>query len=270
MITIRVTSSGFDTVMTVKRLRMLYSEEEIFKIEAAALVASATLRHIKSLIRVGMTPQQVDQEAERFILDNKCLPSFKGYKKFPNATCISVNHVVVHGIPDQRKFKVGDLVSVDVGVLRDGYHGDTAYTFKVGKVLPALANLMKVTLNALQAGVAEVRAGATTGDIGHAIESYIKSERLHGVIALSGHGVGKNIHEEPSVPNCGPAGSGTVLEVGHVIAIEPMVNLGSKDVVLDRDGWTIKTTDKKASAHYEHTVAITKDGPRVLTTFEGL
>jgi methionyl aminopeptidase len=196
------------------------------------------------------------------------VPGFKGYNGFPYTLCISINEQVVHGFPGERELKEGDIVSVDCGVLKNGFYGDSAYTFAVGEVREEALSLMKRTRESLYLGIEEASAGKRTGDIGHAVQSYVESFGYSVVRDLVGHGVGRNLHEKPEVPNYGTRGSGVKLKAGMVIAIEPMINLGSRNIVQENDGWTIRTADRKWSAHFEHTVAIRQGKAEVLSSFE--
>ncbi|WP_343703548.1 type I methionyl aminopeptidase [Chitinophaga sp.] len=245
------------------------TKEEIELIRHSAQLVSATLAEVAARLKPGMTTLEVDAIAEQFIRDHGAVPSFKNYKGFPNTCCISVNEAVVHGIPNGHVIKEGDVVSVDVGVYANGFHGDSAYTFAVGEVPPHVQKLMAATKTALAKGVEKAVAGNRVGDIAYAIQEYVEKERGYGVVReLVGHGLGRNLHEDPQVPNYGRRGSGAVLKEGLVIAIEPMVNLGTRDVEYLEDGWTVVTRDRKVSVHYEHTVAVMKGKADMLSTFE--
>ncbi len=197
------------------------------------------------------------------------MPGFKGYGGFPNTLCISVNDVVVHGIPSAKCIlKEGDIVSVDCGTLKNGFYGDSAYTFEVGEVSEEVRKLLRVTKESLYKGIEKVMAGMRIGDIGHAVQSWCEASGFSVVREMVGHGVGRDLHEEPQVPNYGRQGQGVKLQEGMVIAIEPMINLGKRYVFQDNDGWTIRTRDKKPAAHFEHTVAVGKKGADILSTFE--
>ena len=217
------------------------------------------------MVKPGVSLLQIDAEAEKFILSKGATPSFKGYEGFPNATCISVNEEVVHGIPSNRKLKNGDIVSIDIGACYKGYHGDSAWSYAVGNIDDDKKYLMEHTKKALFEGIKEVKPGNHVGDIGYAVEKYANAHHLGIVRELVGHGVGNNVHEDPDVPNYGNRHTGPVLKEGMVIAIEPMLNLGSDDIVVKDNDWTITTLDKKPSAHFEHTVLVTKDGYQILT-----
>lgn len=241
------------------------SKREIDLMVVAGNIVYETHKHIKPLIKPGVRLIDIDAEAEKFIISKGAIPSFKGYDGFPNATCISVNEEVVHGIPSNRKLKDGDIVSIDIGAGYKGYHGDSAWTYEVGNVSADKKYLMKHTKEALYEGIKQVKPGNRIGDIGYAIEKYANDYQLGIVRELVGHGIGNSVHEEPDVPNYGIKNTGPILKEGMVIAIEPMLNLGSEDIVIEDNDWTITTLDKKASAHFEHTVLVTKDGYQILT-----
>lgn len=241
------------------------SEREIELMIVAGRIVYETHQHIKNMVKPGVSLLQIDAEAEKFILGKGATPSFKGYEGFPNATCISVNEEVVHGIPSNRKLKNGDIVSIDIGANYKGYHGDSAWSYAVGDIDDDKKYLMEHTKKALFEGIKEVKPGNHVGDIGYAVEKYANAHHLGIVRELVGHGVGNNVHEDPDVPNYGNRHTGPVLKEGMVIAIEPMLNLGSDDIVVEDNDWTITTLDKKPSAHFEHTVLVTKDGYQILT-----
>ncbi len=245
------------------------TKEEIELIRQSAQLVSATLAEVAARLKPGMSTLDVDAIAEQFIRDHGAVPSFKNYKGFPNTCCISVNEAVVHGIPNGHILKEGDVVSVDVGVFSNGFHGDSAYTFAIGEVPVHVQKLMAATKAALMKGIEKAVVGNRVGDIAYAIQDYVERERGYGVVReLVGHGLGRNLHEDPQVPNYGRRGSGAVLKEGLVIAIEPMVNLGTRDVEYLEDGWTVVTRDRKVSVHYEHTVAVMKGKADMLSTFE--
>ncbi|RPE09638.1 type I methionyl aminopeptidase [Chitinophaga lutea] len=245
------------------------TKEEIELIRQSAQLVSATLAEVAARLKPGMSTLDVDAIAEQFIRDHGAVPSFKNYKGFPNTCCISVNEAVVHGIPNGHILKEGDVVSVDVGVFSNGFHGDSAYTFAIGEVPTHVQKLMAATKAALMKGIEKAVVGNRVGDIAYAIQDYVERERGYGVVReLVGHGLGRNLHEDPQVPNYGRRGSGAVLKEGLVIAIEPMVNLGTRDVEYLEDGWTVVTRDRKVSVHYEHTVAVMKGKADMLSTFE--
>lgn len=220
---------------------------------------------IKKNIRPGITTKKLDQIAHDFIVKNGGIPSCLGYDGFPASVCISVNDEVVHGIPKNRKLKNGDIISIDFTVRKNGYESDAARTYIVGNVPKEIENLVKNTEAALYEGIKEVKPGARIGDISNAIETYAHDHGLSVVEELVGHGIGADMHEEPDVPNFGEKGKGPLLKEGMVLAIEPMLNLGSKEVCMLEDDWTIVTQDESPSAHFEHTVAVTKDGYIILT-----
>lgn len=233
------------------------TEEEIELIRKNCLIVSEALAHVASILKPGLTSLDIDAAAEQVIRDHNAVPGFKGYGGFPGTLCVSYNDIVVHGIPGDYVFKSGDIVSVDCGSVSEGYYGDAAYTFAVGEVKPDVIELLKATRASLYKGIEKAVIGNRIGDIGAIIQE--ATERKHGysiVRELVGHGVGKNLHEAPEVPNYGKRGKGIRLQKGLVIAIEPMVNLGKKDIYQDDDGWTIRTRDGLASAHFEHTVAV--------------
>ena len=247
------------------------TNEEIELIRKSALMVSATLTEVAKFLKEGITTSSIDAMAEQFIRVNGGGPSFKGYGGFPASLCISVNEVVVHGFPSDYVLKDGDIISVDCGVYMNGYHGDSAYTFAIGNVASETLKLLQVTKQSLYKGIAEAKENNRVGDISFAIENYTHKEHGYGVVReLVGHGVGKNLHEDPQVPNYGRRGDGKRLKEGIVIAIEPMINLGRKEVVTLEDGWTVVTIDRKMSAHFEHTVAVRKNSGENLSTFEGI
>ena len=241
------------------------SESEIQLLKIAGNIVYRTHQYLKPFLKEGITTGELDKLAEDFILSNDATPSFKGYGGFPGSICASINEEVVHGIPGDRKLKTGDIISVDIGACYKGYHGDSAWTYAVGEVSDDKKYLMKHTEIALFEGLKAVKAGNRLGDIGYAIQSYAVKHKLGVVKELVGHGVGSNLHESPDVPNYGSKGKGLVLKEGMVIAIEPMLNLGTANIFILDDDWTIITADDKPSAHYEHTIAVTKDGYQILT-----
>jgi len=219
-------------------------------------------------IRPGISTLELDRKAEEFIRDNGAVPAFLGYNGFPNTLCTSVNSVVVHGIPSNYQLKEGDIVSVDCGVLLNNYYGDSAYTFTVGEVSEDIRKLLRVTKESLFKGIEQAVEGKRTGDIGYAIQSYCESHGYSVVREMIGHGIGRNLHEPPEVPNYGRRGNGVLLKKGMVICIEPMINMGTKNIYIEDDGWTVRTKDNKPSAHFELAVAIDKGKADVLSTFE--
>ncbi len=246
---------------------ILKSIEEIRKIRESALIVSKTLGMLASEIRPGITSLYLDNLAETFILDNLCKPGFKGYNGFPNTLCISINEQVVHGIPNDIPLKDGDVVSIDCGVIKDGFYGDHAYTFKVGNVEKEVQNLLEITKKSLYVGIESLIIGNKVGDIGNSIQNFISKYGYGIVKELVGHGLGKNLHEDPEIPNYGKKDTGLLLKEGLVVAIEPMINLGTEKVNQLDDGWTIVTLDGKPSAHFEHNIAIIDGKPEILSTF---
>jgi methionyl aminopeptidase len=227
-----------------------------------------TLAEVAPLVKPGITTLELDKIAEEFIRDNGGVPSFKNYNGFPNTLCASLNEAVVHGIPNNKPLKDGDIISLDCGVFMNGFHGDVAYTFEVGDVSDEIKNLLRTTKESLELGIAAAIAGNRIGDIGYAIQAHAESRGYGVVRELVGHGLGRELHEGPEVPNYGKRGSGMILKEGLVIAIEPMINLKSKGVRQDKDGWTIITWDNKPSAHFEHDVVVRKGKAEVLSTHE--
>ena len=242
---------------------------EIELIRESALLVSQTLAELASILRAGITTELLNARAEEFILDNKAVPSFKNYKGYPFATCISVNDAIVHGFPNKNEIQEGDLVSIDVGVYKNGYHGDSAYTFGILPILSEHQLLMKVTRESLLMGIEKAHVGNRVGDISFAVQDFAERKYNYGVVReLVGHGLGRHLHEDPQVPNFGKKGTGAKLKEGMVIAIEPMINLGTKDVYYDEDGWTVRTKDGKFSAHYEHTICVKKGKAGILSSFD--
>ncbi len=244
--------------------------EEIEIIRINCLLVSETLAEVARHIKPGITGLKLDTIAETFIRDHGALPAFKGYpgsiSDFPASLCISFNEVIVHGIPDQREVKEGDILSVDCGVKMNGYFGDAAFTFAVGQITPEALDLLVTTRESLDLAIGQAVAGNRLGDIGYAVQHHAEAEHGYGVIReMVGHGIGKKLHEPPEVPNYGKRGKGPILHEGLTIAIEPMINMGTREVVLKKDGWTLVTRDLKPSAHYEHTIAIQKSAADVLS-----
>jgi len=247
---------------------LIKTEEEIQLIKESSLLVGKTLAEVAKIIGTGVQTIKLDNVAEEFIRDHGAVPGFKGYNGFPNSLCISVNDEVVHGIPGKRELKDGDIVSIDCGVKKNGYFGDSAFTFAIGEVDKDVLMLMKRTKESLYLAIESAVAGNRIGDIGYAVQSYVEGFGYGVVRDLVGHGLGKNLHEKPEVPNFGRRGHGKELKAGMVLAIEPMINLGNRRVTQDRDGWTIRTADKKPSAHFEHDVVVRKGKAEVLSTFE--
>jgi methionyl aminopeptidase len=243
----------------------LRDKTEIDAIRASAQLVARTIEMLAREVRPGVTTAALDRLAESFIRDHGARPAFKGYRGFPASICPSVNDEVVHAIPGARQLNEGDIIGIDVGVEKDGYFGDAAYTFPVGEVDGRAATLLKVTREALMKGIEQARAGQRVGDISHAIQSHAELNGFSVVRELLGHGIGRQMHEDPQVPNFGPPGRGPRLMAGQVLAIEPMVNVGAPEVRTQPDGWTVVTRDHSLSAHFEHTVAVGADGPEILS-----
>ncbi len=239
--------------------------DELERMRESARIVGAALRLVEEMIRPGVETRDIDAEIERFILTQDAKPSFKGYRGYPASVCISINDVVVHGIPSSRKLIEGDIVSVDVGAYKNGYHGDGAWTFPVGEIAAESGRLLRVTRAALERGIAQARPGRRLGEISHAIQQHVEGEGFSVVRMLVGHGIGTQLHEDPQVPNFGSRRQGPVLAAGMVLAIEPMVNAGGFEVYTEPDEWTVVTRDHSRSAHFEHTVAIGANGPEILT-----
>jgi methionyl aminopeptidase len=246
------------------------STREIEKMAATGTLVAETIAHVGGLLRPGVTTDELDAAAGAFIREHGGIPTSEGYKGYPKAICISPNDVVVHGIPDEFVVRDGDLVTIDVGVTLDAYIADSAYTFGVGDIEPEHQRLLDVGQDALAAGIAEAVVGNRVGDVSHAIQVVVEREGFSVIRSLVGHGVGRYYHEDPHIPNFGEPGRGPRLSEGMTIAIEPMITAGSPDVLVMDDGWTIRTQDGSMSAHFEHTVAITTDGPRILTPRVGV
>jgi methionyl aminopeptidase len=242
------------------------TSEEVQLIKESADILGRAHGEVAKYIKEGVKTSYLDKIAEEFIRDHDGVPSFKGYNGFPSSLCISVNEVVVHGFPSDYELKDGDIISVDCGVFHQGFHSDSAYTYPVGEVSPSVIALLKATRDSLYLGIDQAVVGKRIGDIGFAIQKFVEAKGYTVVRELVGHGLGRKLHESPEVPNYGKKGSGVPLKAGMVIAIEPMINLGTRNIVQERDGWTIRTADRKPSAHYEHTVAIFENKTEVLTT----
>ena len=246
----------------------LKTDEEIELLRAANQIVARTLAEVAKVIAPGVTTLKLDTIAEEYIRSQGAVPGFKGYGGFPGTLCVSVNENVVHGIPSNYALREGDIVSVDCGAVKDGYNGDSTYTFCVGEVDEEVKRLLRTTKESLYIGIEHAVEGNRIGDIGHAIQEYCE-KRGYGVVReMCGHGVGRKLHEDPDVPNYGRKGTGPLIKNGMVIAIEPMINLGSKNIVIERDGWTTRTKDRKPSAHYEHTIAIHHGKPDILSSFQ--
>ena len=243
------------------------SEREILLMKEAGRIVALAHQEVKKHIKPGVTTFELDQIVEKVVRDNDAIPSFKGSGGFPGSACTSINEQVVHGIPSKRvKLKNGDLISVDIGAMYKGYHGDSAWTYAVGKVTEEVSNLMQVTKESLFEGLKYAKAGNRLTDISHHIQKYAESFGYSVVREFVGHGLGKELHEDPQIPNYGLPGKGPILKKGMTLAIEPMINMGRKEVKVLKDNWTAVTIDKKPSAHYEHSILITDDEPIILTT----
>ncbi|OGP51769.1 MAG: type I methionyl aminopeptidase [Deltaproteobacteria bacterium RBG_13_43_22] len=243
----------------------LKSPEEIEKMSASGRLVAEILSEVRDRIKPGVTTQELDLLASRLSLKKKARPAFKGYKGYPFSLCVSVNEEVVHGFPSKRRLMDGDIVSLDFGVYLDGYYGDAALTQAVGRVTSQAERLIQVTKEALLKGLEQIRAGRRLGDISCAVQQHVEGNRFSVVRQFVGHGIGKALHEDPQIPNFGEAGRGILLKPGMVLAIEPMVNAGGSEVEIKADGWTAVTKDRSLSAHFEHTIAITENGCRILT-----
>lgn len=242
--------------------------EEIEIMREAALIVSHTLGLVAQKIGPGVTPLELDKIAYEYIKDQGAEPGFLGFSGFPNSLCISVNEAVVHGIPNDRAFQDGDLVSIDCGSIKNGYYGDHAYSFAIGEVSEETRKLLRITKESLYLGIAEMRVGNRIGDIGYAIQRHAEKNGYGVVRELVGHGLGQTMHEDPQVPNYGKRGRGKKIVNGMVLAIEPMINIGTKEVLMLDDDWTIVTADKSYSAHFEHDVAVIDGQPALLSTFD--
>ena len=241
------------------------SPREIELLKIAGEITGSTHNYLKPYIKPGITTKELDTLAEEYILSRGATPSFKGYDGFPGSICASINEEVVHGIPGKRKLKEGDIITLDIGACWKGYHGDSAWTYAVGKISEEKQKLMDVTEESLFKGLEQIHPGAKIGDIGHAIQTYAESFGYGVVRELVGHGVGTSVHEEPDVPNYGKPNTGLVLKEGMVIAVEPMITMGRKEICILDDDWTIITEDERPAAHFEHTIVVTKDGYEILT-----
>lgn len=247
----------------------LKSPRELDAMRRAGTIVGRTLFQLQQIVEPGMTTADLDKMAEGWIRDAGAIPAFKGYNGFPATLCTSVNDEVVHGIPGPRTLADGDIISIDCGAIVDGFYGDAAVTLAVGEISDEARRLLDVTERSLWAGIAAARPGARLGDIGHAIQSAVEPEGFGIVRDYAGHGIGRNMHEEPQILNFGPGGTGPVLRPGLTLAIEPMVNAGTFEVFTAADGWTVKTRDGSLSAHFEHTIAVTDGEPEVLTMYRG-
>ena len=246
----------------------LKTDEEIELLRESNLLVGMTLGELAKWIAPGITTLKLDKIAEEFIRDHGAVPGFLGYGGFPNTLCVSVNEQIVHGIPSNYELKDGDIVSIDCGTLKNGFNGDSAYTFCVGEVAYDVRRLLKTTKESLYLGIEQAVEGKRVGDISNAVQTYCEKKGYSVVRELCGHGVGKRLHEDPEVPNYGRRGCGPLLKSGMVIAIEPMINLGSRNIVIERDGWTTRTRDRKPSAHFEHMVAVREGKADILSSFK--
>ena len=247
---------------------ILKTDDEIELMRESNRLVGMTHGELSKHISPGVTTMQLNKIADEFIRDHGAIPSFLGYGGFPNSICTSVNEHVVHGIPNNTPLKEGDIVSVDIGTVKNGYNGDSAYTYCVGEVSDEIKQLLRVTLESLYIGIEYAKEGNRIGDIGNAIQSYCEKRGYSVVRELVGHGIGRKMHESPEVPNYGRRGTGPLIKNGMCIAIEPMINMGSKNVVFESDGWTVRTKDLKPSAHFEHTIAVRNGKADILSTFE--
>lgn len=251
--------------MKTNSLINVKSPQEILILKEAGAILSSIIREVNRSLKPGMTTRELDQKAEGLIRERRVTPAFKGYRGFPSCACISVNEEVVHGIPGDRVLHEGDIVSVDIGIIHKGYFSDMAVTIGVNPIDPQLQKLLDVTTRALDQGIAQAKAGNHLSDISHAVQTYVESNGFSIVREFVGHGIGKNLHEDPEIPNFGPPHEGPVLGEGMVLAIEPMVNLGKSPTKILKDGWTVVTQDGLPSAHFEHSVAVGPNGPEILT-----
>lgn len=246
----------------------LKTAEELEKMRNAATLVSRTLGEVAKWVAPGVTTRRLDNIAREFILDNGGRPACLGYGGFPATLCIEVNETVVHGFPSGLELREGDIIGVDTVVELDGYNGDICYTFPVGEPAPEIMDLLRTTKESLYVGIEAAQEGRRIGDIANAVQSYCEKRGYSVVREMCGHGIGRKMHEDPEVPNYGRRGTGPILKRGMTICIEPMINLGSRNIIIEPDGWTCRTRDRKPSAHYEHTLAIHPEGPEVLTTFD--
>ncbi|MCM1290752.1 MAG: type I methionyl aminopeptidase [Prevotella sp.] len=245
----------------------LKTAEEIEKMRAACDLVSRTLGEVAKWVRPGVTTKHLDTIAREYILDNGGTPACLGYQGFPGTLCIEVNETVVHGFPSDRVLEEGDIIGTDCVAELNGYNGDSCYTFAVGEIDPKVMALLETTKESLYKGIAAAKAGKRIGDISNAVQTYCERHNYSVVREMCGHGIGRSMHEDPEVPNYGRRGIGPLLRDGMCIAIEPMINLGSKNIVIERDGWQCRTKDRKPSAHFEHTILINGEEPEILTTF---
>lgn len=244
------------------------SKEEIETMRHSCLLVGQAHAEVAKVLKAGITTLQVNNIVAEFIQDNGGTPTFLNYNGYPYATCISVNAAVVHGFPGEMLLQEGDIISLDIGIYKNGFHGDSAYTYGIGEISDEVKQLLRVTKESLYIGIQKARRGNRIGDIANAIQEHTEKKHGYGVVReLVGHGVGRKLHEDPQVPNYGKKGTGAKLKEGMVLAIEPMINLGAKDVIHLNDGWTVLTKDNKVSAHFEHDVCITQAAPDILSSF---
>jgi methionyl aminopeptidase len=252
-------------------MMILKTNEQVELMRQSALLVSKTLSEIAKILRPGITTLEIDNKIGEFVRDHHAVPSFLNYRAYPFNSCISVNDVVVHGLPTTNELKEGDIVSIDIGVILNGWHGDHAYTFAIGEPDDDVKKLIQVTKESLYKGIEKAVAGNRIGDIAFAIQEHTEKKHAYGVVReLVGHGLGKNLHEDPQVPNYGKRGSGPKLKEGLVLAIEPMINLGKKEVYTEEDGWTVKTKDGKPSVHFEHDVCVRKTKADILSDYSAI
>jgi methionyl aminopeptidase len=246
----------------------LKTEEEIELLRQSNMLVGMTLGEMAKMVKPGVTTLELDKVAETFIRDHKAIPGFLGYNGFPNTLCTSVNEHVVHGIPSKRVLKDGDVVSIDCGTILNGFYGDSAYTFEVGEVKPEVKLLLQTTKESLYKGIEMAVEGNRLGDVGFAIQKHCEDRGYSVVREMVGHGIGRSMHEAPEVPNYGRRGNGPKLRIGMTIAIEPMITMGKRNIVVEDDNWTISTVDKSVAAHFEHTLAIGKQSADILSSFK--
>lgn len=259
--------SGFFLVVMI----IYKTNEEVELIRQSCLLVNNTIAEVAKQVKPGVSTLYLNNLADEFIRDHNAIPNFKNYHGFPFACCMSVNDAVVHGFPTENELKDGDIVSVDVGALKMSFHGDSAYTFALGDISEDKKRLLRITKEALYKGIEKAIVGNRVGDIAFAVQEHTEGKNGYGVVReLVGHGLGKDLHEDPQVPNYGKRGSGPKLNEGLVIAIEPMINMGKRNVFNDKDGWTVRTKDGKPSAHYEHTVCVRKDKADILSSFDAI
>ncbi len=251
--------------MKIKDPIRIKSEDELKVLREAGRILAAIIKDLKGSLKSGVKTRDIDKEAESLIAQYKVKPAFKGYRGFPASVCLSINEEVVHGIPGERVLKDGDVVSLDVGIIHNNYFSDTAVTVGIGEIEPRLKELLEVTEASLYKGIAQAKVDNHLSDISHAVQDFVEANHFSVVRDFVGHGIGRMLHEEPEIPNFGPPHCGPVLKEGMVLAIEPMVNIGSWHTKILSDGWTVVTSDGKPSAHFEHTIAITSKGPEILT-----